>query len=389
MIEGVVIGALAFVAYAYIFFPLLIFIRGWLFPRKWKQEDITPMVNIVIICHNEVADIERKLQNVLGLDYPKESLRIVVGSDGSDDGTDEIVGRYVDQGVTLYSFPRRGKIPALNDTVATTDGDILVFSDANSEFAPDALRKLVRHFADPKIGCVAGNQVYTSNPQSGSAAAGERSYWRYDRGLKLAESRAGNTISATGAIYAIRRELFQEVPSGVTDDFTISTRTILQGARIVFDPEAIAREPVAGKPRAEFKRKTRVMTRGLRAVWIVRGLLNPFRHGFYSLQLFSHKVLRRLVAFPLLLLLLMTPWLWMAGGWLQWLAVAQVGFYALALIGFLLSSTRLGRLRPFAIPYFFCLVNTAAIVAAINCCLGRKIERWESHRAEPTAVSSS
>jgi len=386
---------LLLVVYAYGLFPLFVHFRGRLFRKPWHTADISPTVSIIIICHNEAAHIEKKLRNVLSLDYPFDATEVIVASDGSDDGTDDIVRLFGDRRVTVLSFSRRGKIPALNDAVRMASGEILVFSDANSQFASDALRMLTRHFADPSIGCVAGNQVYTDDPEAGAAASGERSYWSFDRSLKFAESVAGNTISATGAIYAIRRSLFEEVPSGVTDDFTISTRVIRRGYRIVFDPDAISREPVAGKPGAEFRRKVRVMTRGLRAVLTVRDLLNPFRYGFYSLQLFSHKVLRRLVVFPLLVLLVMSPWLWNAGWFFRALVIAQMAVYLPALAGCALARTKLGRCRPLSVPYYFCLVNVAALVASLNVLCGHKIERWDSHRAgssldqaQPTLVGN-
>jgi len=297
------------------------------------------------------------------------------------------VSDYSRLSVKLLSYTRRGKIPALNDAVQHASGEILVFTDANSDFDPEALQNLVRHFADPTIGCVAGNQVYSKGKKSGSAAAGEKSYWNYDRILKEAESAAGNAISATGAIYAIRHQLFQRVPSGVTDDFTISTRVILQGFRLVFDKDAIASEPVAGKPKAEFRRKVRVMTRGFRAVWTVKALLNPAKYGFYSVQFFSHKLLRRLVAFPILLLLLLTPLLWQQGGWLADLAVVQWIFYLSAFAGVLFED-RLGKYKAFSIPLFFCLANVAAINAALNFLSGRTIETWDSPRPVPHQVSS-
>ena len=380
MIELVALSALLVIVYAYFLFPVLVCVRGWLLHRPWHVDNVTPPVSIVIICHNESAHIEEKLQNVLSQDYPANAIEVIVASDGSDDGTDEILEAYPDERVVFLACPRRGKIPALNEAVAIARGEILVFSDANSMFLSDALLNLTRHFADPSIGCVAGNQVYSGKSDRGAAAPGERSYWTFDRFLKVAESRAGNTISATGAIYAIRRELFQDVPSGVTDDFTVSTRVIRQGCRIVFDPDAIAQESVAGEPRAEFRRKVRVMTRGFRAVFEVRDLLNPFRYGFYSLQLFSHKILRRLVVLPLLVLFCLSPWLWSAGLWFQALVTLQLAVYGLALTGWIVSGTRLGCWRPFAIPLYFCLVNCAALVALINVICGRRIERWESGR---------
>lgn len=381
MLEFIALIATVTIVYSYALFPLLVFVRGRFFGQPWRQSNITPTVDVLIVCHNEAADIGSKLKNLLAADYPADGLRLIVASDGSDDETERIVRDIKDPRVSLLCFPRRGKIPALNDAVEHARGELLVFSDANSQFAPNALRNMVRHFADPSVGGVAGNQVYRGSAGNGAAASGERSYWNYDRLLKVAESRCGNTISATGAIYAIRRSLFRTVPSGVTDDFTISTGVIEQGFRLVLDADAIAWEPVAGKNRAEFYRKVRVMTRGFRAVWVRRKLLNPFRYGFYALQLASHKLLRRLVIIPLLVLLAITPWCWQAGGWLSVLAVAQWIIYSLAAAGFLLGGTQLGRSRPLAIPAYFCLVNVAALVAAVNFVRGRKIEFWDSHRS--------
>lgn len=368
---------LVVIFYTYLVFPVICIARGRLFPRPWKREPAEPTVSIVIICHNEAGVIKAKLDSIRALDYPSTRIQTIVGSDGSDDGTNEIVADYTGLRLQNLAFSRRGKIPALNDAVSAATGEVLVFTDANSIFEVNALRNLVRHFSDQSVGCVAGNQVYCDQTAGGVAAAGEKSFWNYDRVLKEAQSQAGNAISATGAIYAIRRNLFMKVPLGVTDDFTISTRVILQGFRLVFDGEAIASEPVAGKPNAEYRRKVRVMTRGFRSVWTVRALLNPFRFGFYSLQLFSHKILRRLVAFPIFSLLLMTPWLWHEGGWMSGMAVAQLAFYSLAILGLLFPAGP-GRSKLGSIPVFFSLANLAALQAAINFTLGRTIDTWES-----------
>ena len=176
--------------------------------------------------------------------------------------------------------------------------------------------------------------------------------------------------------------------AGVTDDFTISTDVIVQGQRLVFAPDAIAYEPVAGAGGAEFGRKVRVITRGLRAVIVRRTLLNPLRYGFYSLQLFSHKVLRRLVVFPLLVLLLASPFLWSKSVFYQLMTVGQVLFYGCAGLGWLLDKTRMRRLKVFTIPFYFCMVNYASLLATINVVRGNRIERWEPQRqanAEPPA----
>ena len=386
-------GSLGLIVYTYILFPVLVYIRGKLSRRPYKVGNITPHVSLVIAAYNEAKVIGDKLENILALDYPRDRLEVLIASDGSNDGTDAIVQRYAGQGIRLLSLPRQGKAAALNTSVATTTGEILVFSDANSMFAPDAIRALVRPFADPEVGGVAGNQCYQTEQVSSKTGAGETSYWNFDRGLKQAQSQAGNAISATGAIYAIRRSLFTTVATGVTDDFATSTAVIAQGYRLVFAPDAIAYEPVAGAQEIEFGRKVRVITRGLRAVLLRRELLNPFRYGFYALQLFSHKVLRRLVVLPLLILFLVSPLLWNQGLFYQAVTLAQVALYGCAAVGLLLGGTRLGRLKIFTIPFFLCMVNAAALMATLNIVRGRRIDRWEPQRKDvgpgPSAAQSS
>jgi cellulose synthase/poly-beta-1,6-N-acetylglucosamine synthase-like glycosyltransferase len=351
MMLAVFWSAVGLVVYTYVLFPLLQLTRGLLRRRAPALADFTPHVSMVICAHNEAESIGEKIENVLSLDYPPEQLDVVIASDGSDDGTEEIVGRYAGRRVQLLSLPRQGKIPALNTAVRAAGGEILVFSDANSLYAPDAIRALLRPFADPRV------------------------YWDFDRKLKEWQSRAGSVTSATGAIYAIRRALFSPVPSSVTDDFWVSTGVIDRGYRLVFAPNAIAYERPAASSGVEFQRKVRVITRGLRGVLLRRRLLNPFRHGFYALQLFSHKVLRRLVVLPLLVLLATTPWLWQAGPFYQAALLGQAGVYGLAAVAALLGPRR-ARSKLFTIPFFFCMVNLAALIAALNVARGSMRRRW-------------
>ncbi|MBI4614778.1 MAG: glycosyltransferase [Planctomycetes bacterium] len=367
------------VLYPYVLFPLLIFARGALFPLPVEKRDEIPSVSVIVACHDEAASIRARIENVLAQDYPDNRLELVVVSDGSTDGTDDTAREYESRGVVVLSVPRRGKAAALTDGVAAARGEVLVFTDANAEFAPDAIRKLVRPFADPRVGGVAGDQRYRGEPQG--EGAGERTYWSLDRLLKRAESRAGNVISATGSIHAVRRPLFRPVPPGVTDDFVISTSVVLQGRRLVFEPDAVSWEPVARSTGAEFRRKVRVLTRGLAGVREVRALLDPRRYGFYSLQLLSHKVLRRLVALPLAALLPASALLWTAGPFYRAAFLLQAALYVAAGAGFLLRGTRLGRAKPLSLPYYFCLVNLAALVAIANLARGRRIEVWEPERA--------
>jgi cellulose synthase/poly-beta-1,6-N-acetylglucosamine synthase-like glycosyltransferase len=355
-------------------------LRGLLRARPYESGDITPATTIVLAAHNEAANIGAKLENVLSLDYPTEQLEVIVASDGCDDGTDEIVERFEDPRVRLLSLPRCGKAAALNEAVDVASGEILVFSDANSMYAPDALRALVRPFADPAVGGVAGDQRYVADVAPDAISAGELRYWNLDRVLKDAESRAGDVISATGAIYAVRRFLFQEIPPGVTDDFYTSTGVIAQGYRLVFAPDAVAFEPVARTAELEFGRKVRIMSRGLRGVILRRELLDPRRQGFYAIELLTHKVLRRMMALPLGVLAVTSPLLWRSGRLYRTATLAQAALYGLGGAGMILASKPLGRRKAFMLPAFFCFVNIAAIRATWNVVRGRRIDRWEPQR---------
>jgi glycosyltransferase involved in cell wall biosynthesis len=374
--------ALATVLYTYVVFPLLVLARAALRPRPHHEADILPSVTVVIAAHNEEASIGQKLENVLGLDYPRDQLQVVVASDGSDDGTEEIVRGFEDRGVRLLGLPRVGKAAALNAAVAAAKSDILVFSDANSMYAPDAIKMLVRPFADPEVGGVAGNQRYVAVADADAIASGEQRYWDFDRMLKDAESRGGNVISATGAIYAIRRELFADVPADVTDDFVTSTRVIAQGYRLVFAPGAVAYEPVAKSGGLEFDRKVRIMTRGLTGVVVMRRLLDPRAHGFYAVQLFTHKVLRRLMAVPLLLVALGGASLWRRGAVYRVATLAQAVVYGLGALGLLLPGRPLARKKPVVLATFFCFANLASLKAASNLLRGRRNAHWEPRRSE-------
>ncbi len=375
-------AAVAVVVYTYAGFPLLLALRARLGARPHRESDLLPQVSLVICAHNEARSIAARIENALALDYPPERLEIVIASDGSDDGTQAIASRFESSGrVRVLDLPRRGKIPTLNEAVCHARGEILVFSDANSHFEPGALRALMRPFADPEVGGVAGDQRYAKRKRGRSDGNdGERAYWALDRFVKQWQSAAGSVTSATGAIYAIRSSLFEPVPSGVTDDFWVSTRVVVRQRRLVFAPDAVAIEPVAASSGAEFQRKVRVMTRGLTGVWLSRELLDPRRHGFYALQLLTHKLLRRLVVVPLFVLALATPWLLSSGPIYQLAGLAQGAIYSAALAGALLRGS-LGRKKFLSVPLYFCLVNLAAWQALVNVLRGRRIDRWDPQRA--------
>jgi cellulose synthase/poly-beta-1,6-N-acetylglucosamine synthase-like glycosyltransferase len=376
-------AAVGAIIYTYIGFPLLLAARAAVRPRPVASGEITPTVTVIVAAYNEEQDIGEKLQNLASCDYPPDHVQIIVASDGSDDDTEDIVRAHArtNERVCLLALPRVGKAGALNAAIEAAEGEILVFSDANSLFDPDALRALVRPFADPEVGAVAGDQRYIRSADTGAVAEAEERYWNLDRWLKLAGSRAGNVTSATGAIHAIRRELVDPVPEGVTDDFFLSTGAIVHGRRLVFAPDAITREPVAASASAEFGRKTRIVARGLRSVRARSELLSLRRHGFYAVQLWSHKVLRRLMFVPLLICLITS-----LGGALQGhrtLALAatlQLSLYGAAGLGGLVLLAHRRPIRVLRLPLFFVLVNVAAASAVHRVARGAAPVQWEPHR---------
>jgi cellulose synthase/poly-beta-1,6-N-acetylglucosamine synthase-like glycosyltransferase len=377
-------GLVAFCLYAYIGYPALLIVAS-IARRRADTRDATytPTLSAIVAAYNEAAVIRTKLDNVLSQDYPADCLEIIVASDGSDDETGSIVaasGRR-DRRVRLLDLPRRGKAHALNAAAASASGEILVFTDANAMLDPGALRYLVRNFANPRVGGVAGNQRYVHARRTGGASLGETFYWRYDQWLKELETRVGNAISADGALYAIRRALYVPIQDpSATDDFTISSRIVVQGYRLIYEPLATASEATAGGSGREFWRKVRIINRGLRSLFGLGDFLYPWRGGFYAVQLISHKLLRRLIPLVLPLLLVINALLASTGLVYRIGLSVQVAFYGLALLGFLLRDTRWGRNKAIYVPYYYCQANLAGLFGLIWLLRGRRITLWQPGR---------
>jgi len=369
------------VCYAYAGFPLLLILASAVRSRRVRQRPVTPSVTLMIAAYNEEDCIAERLENALAADYPADALEVIVASDGSSDATDRIVAGYRDRGVRLLSLPRRGKIAALDEAVRHAGGTVLVFSDANTIVAPDALRAIARNFADPSVGGVVASTSYRMEGTGESSGRGENLYWRYDTWLKRLESRTGSVVSAHGGLYAIRRSLYQApVDGAVTDDFIISTAVIAHGYRLVFEPDARAWELPVPTAKREFARRVRLMTRGMRAVGRRRSLLNPFHHGFYAVVLFTHKVVRRLLFVPLVVAFAATAVLSSQHAAYSAALLAQLLFLVLAALGFALRGTRLGALKLFYVPFFFCMANLAALLAFVRFARGERIVSWQPQR---------
>jgi cellulose synthase/poly-beta-1,6-N-acetylglucosamine synthase-like glycosyltransferase len=298
-------AALALIFYTYFLFPLLLAFFARLKGRSAPAEEIPdsrlPKVTMIVAAYNEAKVMAKKLENTWAIDYPQDRFEIVVGSDGSEDGTNEILQACADPRLNALLFKqRRGKISVLNDLVQSARTEILVMSDANTMFAPDAIRKLVRHFQDPKVGCVSGE--LTLEQEGG--VSGEGIYWKYEGWIKRNESDLGFLIGCNGGIFALRKSLYDPLPaSTIVEDFVLTMRVLEKGSRVRFEPFARATEPAAPTTRSETIRKIRIGAGDYQALGLTGALLHP-RYGLCSFAYWGHKVLRWTVPFLIMAALL-------------------------------------------------------------------------------------
>ncbi len=384
LIDLILFGGLLLTIYVYAGYPLMLWFWGRIRGLKTHVAAITPFVSVIIAAHNEDATIGDKLENTLALDYPNGRMEILVASDGSTDGTEEIVARYALRGVRLLRLARCGKMKALERLVSFARGEILVFTDANTWLIPQAMRALAAHFADPEVGGVCGCKRIGKTVAGEIVALSEGFYWKYDQLLKVWESRLGSTIAADGALYAIRRELFQPpVDPAQADDLAISARIRMQGKRLIFDTRAVVWEEPPSSAKSEFWRKVRITNHTTRSLWELRAALNPLRTGIFAVSLWSHKLLRYFVA-----IFLAAAWVanfMLAGSSMFYstLLAAQNAFYGLALAGGILRCRPLGRNPLLHVPFYFCLAHLAAVFGVLSALFGKRIIVWKHQRKSP------
>lgn len=367
--------AAAVTLYVYFGYPALIYVMARLRPRPVRRADVTPSMTLIVPTFNEEGVIERKIRNALSLDYPREKLEVLILSDGCTDATCSIVRAFADDVVRLIELPRGGKAAALNRGAAEARGEILVLTDANIDLAPDALRVLARSFADGEVGGVSGKKTYVVRSGGDTTEQGENLYWRWDQWQKTLESAIGSIFAADGTLYALRRSLYVPIHDPAqADDIAISARVVLQGHRLVFDPAAVAYEEAPAEGADEFRRKVRVTNHSVRALLNLGRAL--WTSGFYSVELLSHKLVRHLIPFLLVLLLVTNAWL--ARGWevFRVLLALQLAFYLFAVAGAALRHHRSGARKVFSVPYYFCLVNAAALFGVISIARGRRVREW-------------
>ena len=377
--EIIFITALSLLAYACLGYPIVVFVASILRNRPVRAADITPTVSVIIAAHNEQADIAAKIENTLALDYPTEKLEIIVASDCSTDRTDEIVRAYSPRGVVLHRQNERcGKTLAQNRSVEVSSGDILIFADATTMFESNVIRKIVRRFADPEVGCVGGQLIYVDRSQT-STGRGCRSYWSYEKFIKLCESRLGSLIGVSGCLYAVRRCSYTALAHDMSSDFVIASEIYLKGLRTVYEPEAICAEVTNQRTRDEFSMRVRIIEQTMSAMSRYREVLSLRKHGMFAFQMISHKVLR--YAVPVLLLTAFLSNLFLIDESLFYRATfaLQLAFYLSALAGGVIERFR-GRLGLLGLPFYFVVANVAIIAAFVKFMRGEAHVVWEPLR---------
>ena len=374
------------VFYAYAGYGILLFflvkLKRIFSSKKQLLVDYEPEVTLFIAAYNEKDFVEAKVKNSGELDYPSEKLCQVWVTDGSNDGTPDLLKQFKD--VVVHHKPERnGKIGAMNRGMKLVTTPIVVFCDANTMLGKESICRIVRLFSNPKVGCVSGEKRIFSKEKDGAAGAGEGLYWKYESMLKKWDAELYSVVGAAGELFAIRTELFQEVEKDtLLDDFIISLRVAQKGYTIQYDPEAYAIETASANVKEELKRKIRISAGGIQSVIRLWSLLNFFKYGTLSFQYISHRVLRWTLA-PLSLLMLIPAGLILAVnegifdfGFYSVLFWLQILFYAAALLGWYLENKSI-KVKILFVPYYFFIMNLSVFLGLKRYLKGSQSVNWE------------
>ncbi|MBL4677090.1 MAG: glycosyltransferase family 2 protein [Mucilaginibacter sp.] len=342
-------------------------------------ENELPTCTLVVAAYNEAHFIAEKIKNSLALQYPAGKLKFVFVTDGSSDQTPEVIAQFP-QIQLLHRPERAGKIAAVHRAMEYVDTEVVVFTDANTFLNPEAIVRICRHYSDPTVGCVAGEKRVHMDTNADASAAGEGFYWKYESTLKKWDSELYSVVGAAGELFSVRRNLYQDVPPDtVLDDFMISMLIAEQGYRIIYEPDAYAVENASENVSEELKRKIRIAAGGIQSILRLKSLLFSFKYPVLSFQYVSHRVLRwtvtpffLILAFVLNLLLVIndTNWFYI------FMFAAQILFYCLALLGFVMESRQV-RIKALFIPYYFCVMNYAVMAGIIRYFTKKQSSVWE------------
>jgi biofilm PGA synthesis N-glycosyltransferase PgaC len=376
------------VFYAFFGYGILLFIIIKI-KRKLRGLPVKPVVSaanlptcsLVIAAYNEEGFILEKIKNTLELEYPAGKLEFIFITDGSTDRTPELTAAYP-QIRLMHSTDRRGKIAAVHRAMDTVTTDVVVFTDANTYLNPDALLKICRHYADAKVGAVAGEKRIQIDAAA-DATAGEGFYWKYESKLKAWDAELHSVVGAAGELFSIRTALYQPVsPNAILDDFMISLLVAQDGYRVLYEPEAYATETSSENVKEELKRKIRIAAGGIQSIVWLKSLLNPFKQPLLSFQYISHRVLRWTVTpFLMILALILNIAIVINGGSMLYhiLLIGQLAFYMASLAGWLLERREI-KIKILFIPYYFCMMNYAVIRGIFRYLAGGQSAAWEKSK---------
>lgn len=356
---------LGLVSYTYFGYVIWLWILGHLRPRPVKMGSITPSVSIIIAVRNEDANLRAKLEGLRRLDYPQQSLQIVIVSDGSTDRTSGILREHASTLVPVILDNSVGKASALNAAVEHANGEILMFQDARQSIDPAAVRELVSCFADPTVGAVSGELLLEAS-SGGVTSDALGIYWKIEKAIRKLESASGSVVGVTGAIYAIRRELYTPLPAGtILDDVLIPMNVASMGKRVVFQPLAVASDRLFSEKGKEFSRKVRTLTGNYQLLRLAPWLLTPANPLLF--RFVSHKLLRLLV--PLLLIFILVASAMSNGSFYRVALWVQMLFYSMAVFGGVSPTTK--AFKPVGVANTFVMLNAAAAIAFYNFVAGR------------------
>ena len=367
-----------YVGYAIVLF-LMVKIKA-LFVSKTSSTTVKewPSLTLVVPCYNEIDFLDDKIRNSDALNYPKDKLKLVFVTDGSDDGSEQYLSKYP-QVSTYHSPVRAGKIAAINRVMPFVDSDIVVYTDANAMLNQDALRNIARYFENPLVGCVAGEKRIYQNEKDKASNAGEGLYWKYESTLKRWSFELNSTVGAAGELFAIRTELYEDTELDVIlDDFMLSLSVVKKGYKIAYAHDAYAEETGSADITEEMKRKVRICAGGIQSILRTTSLLNPFNKPLFAFQYFSHRFLRWTFT-PLALLLLIPVHLYLgfsSGGVYAVLLVLHVLFYLAGLGGWMLKRRQLKNKFLF-VPFYFLMMNISALLGAKRYFMGAQSVLWE------------
>ncbi len=378
--------SLAIIFYSYIGYGILLWILIRLravFSKPQGQSipaDFEPEVTMIVATYNEELFIQKKIENTLALDYPKSKLKLIFIADGSTDRTVEIIAKHPSIEL-LFSPERKGKVAAINRAMKYVQTPYVIFCDANTLLNRECVQEIIKHYADEKIGAVAGEKkVVDLSGDQNAAGAGEGIYWKYESTLKKLDADFYTVVGAAGELFSIRTSLFEETdPDILLDDFIISMEICMKGYKVMYEPKAFAMEAPSLTMNDEQKRKIRISAGAFQSIFLLKKILNIFKYGKLSFQYISHRVLRWTLC-PLFL-----PVAFFANAMLAWyqaglvytiLFILQCLFYIAAIIGGLFALKNL-KIKMLYVPYYFVFMNIALYIGFVRFINNKQSVLWE------------